>query len=77
MSSLSCITFDLNRLHCHRGCGIDASGILTIQVKQACAVTDLLVRDKCNLERPEHTEGYEGFYHPIAIEGSASEVKLS
>lgn len=28
-------------------------------------------------ERPEHTEGYEGFYHPIAIEGSASEVKLS
>ena len=28
-------------------------------------------------ERPEHTEGYEGFYHPITIEGSASEVKLS
>ena len=28
-------------------------------------------------ERPEHTEGREGFYHPINIEGSASEVKLS
>ena len=28
-------------------------------------------------ERPEHTEGREGFYHPISIEGSASDVKLS
>ena len=28
-------------------------------------------------ERPEHTEGYEGFYHPIAILGTASEVKLT
>lgn len=28
-------------------------------------------------ERPEHTEGYEGFYHPISISGSASEVHLS
>lgn len=28
-------------------------------------------------ERPEHTEGREGFYHPISIEGTASEVRLS
>ncbi len=28
-------------------------------------------------ERPERTEGYEGFYHPIAISGTASEVKLT
>ena len=28
-------------------------------------------------ERPEHTEGYEGFYHPIAITGTASEVRLT
>ena len=28
-------------------------------------------------ERPEHTEGREGFYHPISISGSASEVSLS
>ena len=28
-------------------------------------------------ERPEHTEGREGFYHPISIEGSASDVRLS
>ncbi|SER43591.1 peptidase T [Parafannyhessea umbonata] len=27
-------------------------------------------------ERPEHTEGREGFYHPISIKGSASEVEL-
>lgn len=27
-------------------------------------------------ERPEHTEGREGFYHPIAISGTASEVTL-
>ena len=27
-------------------------------------------------ERPEHTEGREGFYHPIQIEGTASEVTL-
>lgn len=28
-------------------------------------------------ERPEHTEGREGFYHPIRIEGTASELTLS
>ncbi len=28
-------------------------------------------------ERPEHTEGREGFYHPIAIQGTASEARLS
>lgn len=28
-------------------------------------------------ERPEHTEGYEGFYHPIAVAGTASKVRLS
>lgn len=28
-------------------------------------------------ERPEHTEGREGFYHPTDIHGSASEVTLS
>lgn len=28
-------------------------------------------------ERPEHTEGYDGFYHPISVSGSASEVHLS
>lgn len=28
-------------------------------------------------ERPEHTEGYEGFYHPISVSGTASEVRLS
>ena len=28
-------------------------------------------------ERPEHSEGREGFYHPIAIEGSSSEAKLT
>lgn len=28
-------------------------------------------------ERPEHTEGYEGFFHPIAIEGSASDATMS
>jgi tripeptide aminopeptidase len=28
-------------------------------------------------ERPEHTEGREGFYHPISIAGSASEVELT
>jgi len=26
-------------------------------------------------ERPEHAEGREGFYHPIAIEGSSSDAK--
>ncbi len=28
-------------------------------------------------ERPEHTEGREGFYHPTDIEGTASDVTLS
>lgn len=28
-------------------------------------------------ERPEHTEGHEGFYHPTDIEGTASDVTLS
>lgn len=28
-------------------------------------------------ERPEHTEGREGFYHPIAISGDAREAKLA
>ncbi len=28
-------------------------------------------------ERPEHTEGREGFYHPISISGSAREAQLS
>ncbi len=28
-------------------------------------------------ERPEHTEGREGFYHPIRIEGTASDVRLT
>lgn len=28
-------------------------------------------------ERPEHTEGREGYYHPTDIEGSASEVTLT
>ena len=28
-------------------------------------------------ERPEHSEGREGFYHPIAIEGSSSEARLT
>lgn len=28
-------------------------------------------------ERPEHTEGREGFYHPTDIEGTASEVTLT
>ena len=28
-------------------------------------------------ERPEHTEGREGFYHPTDISGSASEVEFS
>ena len=28
-------------------------------------------------ERPEHTEGREGFYHPTDIEGTASELTLS
>ena len=27
-------------------------------------------------ERPEHTEGREGFYHPTDIEGTASDVRL-
>ena len=27
-------------------------------------------------ERPEHTEGREGFYHPIDVRGTASEVEL-
>ncbi|MGI6756257.1 MAG: peptidase T [Atopobiaceae bacterium] len=27
-------------------------------------------------ERPEHTEGYEGFYHPTHIAGSASDLTL-
>nr|WP_314785262.1 peptidase T [Olsenella uli] len=28
-------------------------------------------------ERPEHTEGREGFYHPIQVRGTASEVTLT
>ena len=28
-------------------------------------------------ERPEHTEGREGFYHPISVVGTASDVTLS
>jgi tripeptide aminopeptidase len=28
-------------------------------------------------ERPEHTENREGFYHPISIQGTASEVTLA
>lgn len=28
-------------------------------------------------ERPEHTEGREGFYHPISIQGTASEATLA
>lgn len=28
-------------------------------------------------ERPEHTEGYEGFYHPTGISGTALETHLS
>lgn len=28
-------------------------------------------------ERPEHTEGREGFYHPISIEGTALELRMS
>lgn len=28
-------------------------------------------------ERPEHTEGYEGYYHALRIEGSPAEVKVS
>ncbi len=28
-------------------------------------------------ERPEHTEGGEGFYHPTDVKGTASEVELS
>lgn len=28
-------------------------------------------------ERPEHTSGKEGFYHPISIQGTASDVVLS
>ncbi len=28
-------------------------------------------------ERPEHTEGREGYYHPTDIQGSADEVRLS
>lgn len=28
-------------------------------------------------ERPEHTEGYEGFFHPIAIEGAAGDATMS
>ena len=28
-------------------------------------------------ERPEHTEGREGFYHPVAISGTALEAQLS
>lgn len=27
-------------------------------------------------ERPEHTEGREGFYHPISVSGTAGEVRL-
>lgn len=30
-----------------------------------------------SVERPEHTEGYEGFYHLIAMEGSVEEAKLT
>lgn len=29
------------------------------------------------VERPEHTEGYEGFYHLIAMEGSVEAASLT
>lgn len=29
------------------------------------------------VQRPEHTEGYEGFYHMISIEGSVEDTKLN
>lgn len=28
-------------------------------------------------ERPEHTEGHEGFYHPLAVNGTAAHVRLT
>ncbi|PKK40594.1 Tripeptide aminopeptidase [Clostridiaceae bacterium JG1575] len=30
-----------------------------------------------NEERPEHTEGYEGFYHLVAFQGSVDEAKMT
>ena len=28
-------------------------------------------------ERPEHTEGHEGFYHPLTVNGTAAHVRLT
>lgn len=36
-----------------------------------------LINSLPNSERPEHTEGYEGFYHLISIEGEVEETKVN
>ncbi len=43
------------------------------------AITALVEFDRMlpALDRPEHTEGYEGFFHPNDISGSASEAQMS
>ena len=34
-------------------------------------------RPTAGLERPEHTEGYDGFYHCIALNGTVDQAQIS
>lgn len=68
--SASEATVCVNGVACHPG---SAKGVMVNAITVAMEFQQLIPA----AERPEYTEGREGFYHPIGIEGTASGVTLS
>lgn len=63
-------TFSFIGINTHPG---SAKNIMRNAIKMANRVLDSLPEN----EAPEHTEGREGFFHPLSISGSVSQASLS
>lgn len=50
-----------------------AKGVMVNAITLLCEFDELLPA----AERPEHTEGYEGFFHPIEVSGGSGEATLT
>ncbi len=58
-----------------RGCNIHpgyAKNKMVNALRLACELDSLIPA----WERPEHTEGYEGFYHLVSLEGTVEQVRM-
>ena len=59
-----------------QGCNVHpgyAKGKMINAIQVACELNALLPA----VERPEHTEGYEGFYHCVGLNGTVENAKIS